>query len=75
MLKKINELKKDNLMSGYIWFYNRGDNISIHTNQNGRLDFLTAMLLFCDVTLCCWGYTGTKTSQNNSFLKRQCGDF
>jgi len=32
-------------MSGYIWFYNRGDNINIHTNQYGRLDFLTAVLL------------------------------
>jgi len=64
--KQINELKKDNLMSGYIWTCKRSDNISIHTNQYGRLDFLTAVLLkiqvFRDVTLLLWLYCHNNTT-------------
>jgi hypothetical protein len=64
-------------MSGCMWVCERGDKVSIHTNQYEKLDFLTAKLLkiqvFSDVTLCVWGYTVRITSQNASFLKRQCG--
>jgi hypothetical protein len=51
--------------------------VSIGTNTYEKLDFVTAVLLkiqvFCDVTLCCCGYTDRITSQSAAFLKRKCG--
>jgi len=47
-------------MSGCTCACKRSDNISIHTKQYGRFDFLTAVLLkiqfFCNVTLLLWLY-------------------
>ena len=47
-------------MTGYLWACKGGDNISINTNQYGRFDFLTAVLLkikvFRDVALWLWLY-------------------
>ena len=34
---------------------------------------LLKILVLWDVTPCCWGYTDRVTSQNTSFLKRNCG--
>ena len=48
------------------------------TQHNKRLDSLKAVLLkiqvFCDVTLCGCGYTGTATSQNAALCKGKFGD-
>jgi len=51
--------------------------VSIVTNQYEKLDFVTEVMLkvqvFCDMTLCCCGYTDRITSQNTSVLRRHCG--
>jgi hypothetical protein len=72
LVKKINEVKQDKLCQAVCCSVGE-----IRKVVTEGFDFLTVELMkiqvLWGVTLCFWRYTNTITSQNTSFLKRQCG--